>query len=63
MKVTVELFRKPVPLMVSVCDAAPAVSEAGDSDVTVGTGLVDDTVKLVGADEPPPGAGLVTTTG
>jgi hypothetical protein len=25
--------------------------------------LVADTVKLVGVEEPPPGAGLVTTTG
>ena len=48
LKVTVELFRKPVPLMVSVCATAPAVSEEGDSDVTIGTGL------LGGGVPPPP---------
>jgi hypothetical protein len=49
--------------MVSICAAAPTVREEGDSDATVGTGLVADTVKLTEAEEPPPGAGLVTTTG
>jgi hypothetical protein len=49
--------------MVSVCVVAPAVSEEGDSDVTVGTGLVAETVKLTADEEPPPGAGFVTTTG
>jgi hypothetical protein len=63
LKVTVDVLRNPVPVMVSVCAVAPAVSEEGDSDATVGTGLVADTVKLSGAEEPPPGVGLVTTTG
>ena len=63
LKVTVETLKNPVPLMVSVCAVAPAVSEEGDSDVTAGTGLVADTVKLAGAEEPPPGGRLVTTAG
>jgi hypothetical protein len=41
LKVTVEALRNPVPVMVSVCAVAPAVSDAGDSEVTVGTGLLE----------------------
>ncbi len=40
MKVTVELLRNPVPLMVSVCAAAPAASEPGDNVTMAGTGLL-----------------------
>jgi hypothetical protein len=42
----------------------PAVIEDGDKDVIAGSGLfAAETVKLTGADDPPPGAGFVTTTG
>jgi hypothetical protein len=40
LKVTVELERKFVPLMVRVCAVAPAVAEVGDRVVMAGTGLV-----------------------
>jgi hypothetical protein len=49
--------------MVNVCGVAPAARVAGDNKVTVGIGLLTETVKLEAVDEPPPGAGLVTTTG
>ena len=39
LKVTVELERKLVPLIVSVWAAAPAVTEEGERLVIVGTGL------------------------
>jgi hypothetical protein len=48
---------------VSVCDGAPIVRDVGDKSVTVGTGLPAETVKFTGLDEPPPGAGFVTTSG
>jgi hypothetical protein len=51
-----------VPLIVRVCGAAPTWSEAGRSEVMLGTGLLGETEKLTGADEPPPGPGFVTTT-
>ena len=63
LKVTADAGRNPVPLIESVCGVAPAGNEAGDNDVTVGTGLLAETVKLTVADGPPPGGGLVTITG
>jgi hypothetical protein len=63
LKLTVEVVRNPVPLIVSVCADEPAAREVGDNDETVGTGLLAETVKLTADDEPPPGAGFVTTTG
>src|SRR5579862_8515689 len=59
--VTVEVLRKPVPLIVRVCAAAPAVAEVGEIVVIAGTGF--PTAKLTAADVPPPGAGFFTTTG
>ena len=56
-----EVETKLVPLMVKVCAAAPAVAEAGESVVIVGTWLL--TVKLTVFEAPPPGAGFVTITG
>jgi hypothetical protein len=53
LKVTVELDRKFAPLIVSVCAAAPAVAEAGESVVMTGTGLGFDVV-VVDPDPPPP---------
>jgi hypothetical protein len=41
LKVTVDAVRNPVPLMVSVCDAAPAPNEAGERAVMVGRGLLE----------------------
>lgn len=58
---TTEVETKFVPLTVSVNAAPPAVALVGESEVIVGTGLF--TVKLVAAEVPPPGAGLVTVTG
>jgi hypothetical protein len=63
LKVAVDEETNPVPPMVTACGVDPAASEAGDSDVIVGTGLLAVTVKFTAVDEPPPGAGLVTTTG
>ena len=57
---TVEVETKPVPVIVSVCAAAPAVADDGDKPVIAGTGLL--TVKLSELDAPPPGEGFVTTT-
>jgi hypothetical protein len=53
---------KPVPLIVRVCEAVPAVTNVGDKLVMVGTGLIAVTVKLT-EDVPPPGVGLMTATG
>ena len=50
-----------VPLMVKVCAATPAVVDAGESVVIVGTRLF--TVKLTEFEALPPGMGFVTTTG
>jgi hypothetical protein len=47
--------------MVKVCAAEPTTTVDGEMDVTVGAGLF--TVKLTADDAPPPGVGLVTTTG
>jgi hypothetical protein len=41
---------------VSVCAAAPTVSEEGDSDVTVGTGLLEGGVPPTALELPPPHA-------
>ena len=61
MKVTVELERKFVPLMVKVCADAPAATDTGERELIAGTAL--PTVKLAGDEVPPPGAGFVTATG
>jgi hypothetical protein len=47
--------------MVTVCAAAPGVAELGEMPVMLGVGLL--TEKVAEFDAPPPGAGLVTTTG
>lgn len=53
-------FRKPVPLIVNVKAAVPAVALVGESEVTVGGALL--TVKDAAEEVPPPGAGFVTVT-
>ena len=58
-----EVVRKPVPVIVSVWDVAPTAREAGLSCVIVGIGLAVGVTVKVAVAEPPPGAGLVTTTG
>jgi hypothetical protein len=58
----VELERKFVPLMVSICAAAPAVAVAGERLVMLGTGFVAVTEKFTVFEAPPPGTGFVTTT-
>ena len=50
-----------MPVRVKIVAAAPAVAEEGERLVMAGTGL--PTVKLTAFEAPPPGAGLVTTTG
>ena len=50
----------PVPLMVTACEVAPTVAEAGERLVIVGTPLL--TTKFTEFEAPPPGAGLLTTT-
>ena len=40
MNVTVDDERNPVPFMVSVCGVAPTANDEGESDVTVGSGLL-----------------------
>ena len=57
---TVEVFTKLEPLTVKVNAASPTIFEVGLRVVIAGTGLL--TVKLVGPDSPPPGAGLKTVT-
>lgn len=47
----------PVPFTVNVNPAPPAIALAGESVVTVGTGLL--IVSVAAADVPPPGAGFV----
>jgi hypothetical protein len=42
---------------------APAARDVGVRREIVGMGLLAETVKVAADDEPPPGAGLVTTTG
>jgi hypothetical protein len=66
LSVTVEFVRNPVPLIVRFCGGAPTVTEVGEREVIEGTGLPPPaavTVKGTAFDAPPPGAGLVTTTG
>jgi len=58
---TAEVETKPVPLTVRVNAAPPAVAPVGESEVIFGDGLL--TVKFDAVDGPPPGAGLLTTTG
>ena len=58
---TTELLLKFVPLTVKVKAAPPTTALAGERVAIVGIGLL--TVKLTALDVPPPGAGLVTTTG
>lgn len=50
----------PVPLMVSVKAAPPAVAEFGLKLVIAGAGLL--IVNVDAGDEPPPGDGFCTTT-
>jgi hypothetical protein len=61
LKFTTAPLTNPVPFTVSVNADPPAVALEGASDVMAGGGLV--TAKFVDPEEPPPGAGLVTTTG
>ena len=63
MYVTVDVDRKFVPVSVNVCAPVPATAEAGDKLLRLGAGFVVVTVKFTGLDVPPPGPGLVTTTG
>ena len=58
---TCEAETNPVPFTVSVKAAPPTVTPFGESELMLGTGL--STVKLTVLEMPPPGAGLVTTTG
>jgi xanthosine utilization system XapX-like protein len=61
LKFTTDEELKFVPFTVSVKPAPPAVALVGEIDVVVGTGLL--TGKFMGAEGPPPGAGLLTMTG
>jgi hypothetical protein len=61
LKFTTDVATKFVPFTVSVNAAPPAVALDGASEVIVGTELL--TVKFEGAEAPPPGPGLLTTTG
>jgi hypothetical protein len=60
---TAELETNPVPFTVRVNAGPPAVAEAGEIPVTVGTGrLAEVMLNACGLDVPPPGAGLNTAT-
>lgn len=59
-QLTAELTTKFVPVTVKVNAPEPASELTGDSAVIVGTGLLVVIVKIITADVPPPGAGLVT---
>ena len=59
---TLDAETKLVPLTVSVTPAAPAVTLAGASEDSVGTGLALVIVKADVFDVPPPGAGVLTAT-
>jgi hypothetical protein len=61
LKLTVEVLKKPVPLMVRVCAPEPATTGFGEREVITGAGLF--TVKFTALDVPPPGVGFVTVTG
>ena len=64
MKLTTDKLVKFVPAIVMLVSFEPAKTDVGDIDESVGAGLLAaETMKLTGADEPPPGAGFVTTTG
>ena len=58
---TTEVATKFVPLTVRVKAAPPVIALVGAIVVIAGAGLF--TVKIEAPDAPPPGAGLVTTTG
>ena len=58
--VTADAETKLVPVSVMVVAALPAVTEAGEIAVSVGTGFV--MLKGTAAEAPPPGAGFVTVT-
>lgn len=53
LNVTAELERKFVPLIESVCPAAPAVVDGGDSVVTPGTGFLEEGGELLAPELPP----------
>jgi hypothetical protein len=56
---TTEPFTNPLPLTVSVSVALPAEALVGDRLVATGTGLAGAvTVKVSGAEVPPPGVGV-----
>src|SRR5262245_55415112 len=57
---TLEPLTKPVPLTVNVKPALPAMVAFGEIDVIAGAGLL--IVNVAAGDDPPPGAGLLTTT-
>src|SRR2546426_72256 len=58
---TPEPFTKLLPLTVKVNAASPVVALVGDTDVSVGAGLLTENV--CAADVPPPGVGVSTVTG
>jgi hypothetical protein len=55
---TAEELSKPVPMMVNFASGLPAETLAGETELTVGTGLPICTFSP--ADVPPPGAGFET---
>lgn len=57
---TVEPATKPLPFTVKVNAAPPAVAPVGFKLLIVGEGLL--IVKVAAGDDPPPGAGFITTT-
>ena len=63
LKFTTEVLTKFVPVSVIVNAGTPALTEVGEIEVSVGTGLlVALTLKLIEFDGPPPGVGLFTKT-
>jgi predicted RNA methylase len=63
LKLTIEELIKPAPVTAMLVLLDPTRTDTGNIEMTAGTGLVAVTVKLAGAEAPPPGAGFVTTTG
>jgi hypothetical protein len=63
LKLTTDRLVKFVPAIVMLVSLEPAKTDRGVIDESVGTGLLAETVKLTAVEGPPPGAGLVTTTG
>jgi pectin methylesterase-like acyl-CoA thioesterase len=57
---TTDALANPLPVTVSVNAAAPAVTLAGDTDTTLGTGFA--IVNARSPEAPPPGAGVHTDT-